>query len=105
MRLRAAHIDDSQKLLVPFLRAHGASFQSTATLGRGAPDGVLGYCGSDCWVEFKTDQDDRQKQKGRTPRQLEWAIQWRGAEVVVLRTEDDCRALMDRMRSRRRSGG
>lgn len=91
---RAAKIDDAQRLLVPFLRAHGASFQSTAPLGKGAPDGVIGYAGSDCWVEFKAEGEDPERH------QLEWHVQWRGAPVAVLRTEEDCRALLRRMRQR-----
>lgn len=92
---RAAKIDEAQRALVPFLRAHGASFQSTAILGKGAPDGMLGYAGSDCWCEFKAEGEEPE------PHQIEWHVRWRGAPVAILRTEADCRALLTRMRGRR----
>lgn len=87
-----AKIDESQKLLVPFLRAHGASFQSMAPLGKKAPDGIVGYHHVDCLVEFKTGKEEP------TAGQVTWHREWRGAKVRVLRTEADCVALLDYLR-------
>lgn len=95
--IHRSKIDESQKRLVPFLRAHGASFESMAPLGKRAPDGVLGYLGVDQLVEFKTDK------AMPTAGQIEWHRSWRGRPVVVLRTEADCTALLERMRAASRA--
>lgn len=92
----AAKVDESQKKLVPFLRAHGASFQSMAPLGKGAPDGLIGFLGVTDLAEFKTGTGKV------SANQITWHREWRGSPVVVLRTEADCLTLLEDMRRRSR---
>lgn len=92
MSRRACKVDNSQRELVPMIRALGASFQSTAEVGDGCPDGVVGFVGVDVFVEFKTG-----KAKLR-PEQERWAANWRGAPRWVLRTPDDVGDLLKWMR-------
>lgn len=87
-----SQVDDSQRQLVPFLRAHGASFQSLATVGKGAPDGIVGFHGVDVLCEFKTGAERL------SASQVVWHREWRGAKVRVLRTEADCLLLLDYLR-------
>jgi hypothetical protein len=105
--MRAAKIDDSQRELVPWLLAtHGATFQSCATLGKGAPDGILGFMGVTAVVEFKTNppppkttrKAPRKRKATRTEeQQAAWAAKWRGSPRVILRTQADCLALLNQM--------
>jgi hypothetical protein len=104
--LRAAKVDNSQRELVPFLEAHGATFQSMATVGKGCPDGVVGFLGVDWLVEFKTGAAPKAPSKrkaGRTEAaQAKWHAEWRGASVAILRTRDDAEKLLERMRFKAR---
>lgn len=86
-------MDDSQTKLVPYLRTLGASFQSAATLGKGAPDGVVGFHGVDVWVEFKTGKEKP------SASQVTWHREWKGAKVRIVRDEVDCRLLLAYMRT------
>lgn len=107
--MRAAKIDESQRKLVPFLENHGATFQSTASEGKGCPDGWLGYRGITDPVEFKTPKPPS-KRPLKTPRprkatstevaQAKWHAEWRGSPRVILRTEADCLRLLTSMRIR-----
>lgn len=96
MSRRACKVDETQKTLVPMIRALGASFQSTAEVGDGCGDGVVGFVGVDVWVEFKT---GRAKLR---PEQERWAAEWRGARPWVLRTADDVGNLLAWMKGARR---
>lgn len=104
--MRSAKIDDSQRELVPFLQAHGATFQSLATVGKGCPDGIVGFMGVTAVVEFKTPRTPP-KTSRRVPRarkatrtvlaQAEWSARWKGSTVVILRTREDCTEMLNLM--------
>lgn len=80
---RAAKTDTTQRAIVDALRAVGASVQLLHTVGGGCPDAIIGWCGDDIWMEFKT----------RTHRlrssQQRWVKEWRGSIVHVVASADE----------------
>jgi hypothetical protein len=71
----------------------GASVALLHRVGGGVPDLLIGCGGGDVQAEVKT-------AKGKMrPGQIEYRENWRGRPPVVLRTLDDCVALVNRMRS------
>lgn len=89
---RAAKIDANQEEIVSALRAAGASVQSLASVGKGCPDLVVGFRGSNHLLECK---DGRKPPSARelTTDQAKWLQAWRGAVTVVLSPEDALRAI------------
>ena len=85
-------IDANQRAIVKLLRQWpGATVHSTADLGGGFPDLILGYRQQTLILEVKTP-------KGKlTPQQEDWHSGWTGSPVVILRSEDDAIALMQKL--------
>lgn len=52
--MRAARVDANQAQLVDLFRAHGCEWESTARMGRGFPDGIVGWRDKIALCEIKT---------------------------------------------------
>lgn len=92
--IRAAKIDDSQRILRPYLEAVGATVQSIASVGRSCPDCIVGFRGVTDLAEFKTGK------RGLSPGQESWRRKWRGSPVWILRSREDCDRMLLDMRRR-----
>jgi len=92
MRRRAAKVDANQSEVVAKLRALGATVQSLAPLGRGCPDLLIGYRGTNWVVELK---DGRLMPSARklTPDEAAWADAWRG-QVATAGSWEEIAALI-----------
>lgn len=95
MRFRAK-VDVVQGGLVELYRAHGCSWWSTASLGAGAPDGVVGLGGITDPVEFKAEKAKLM------PHQQAWHEAWRGSPVRVIREREDVIQHVESLRRRAR---
>lgn len=84
-------VDSAQAPIVAFIRSLGGTWQTTAMVGKGAPDGWIGYCGLDQSAEIKTGKAKEM------PHQILWGQKWRGAPKAVLRTTEDARELLESM--------
>lgn len=74
--------DSNHDYLVALFEEKGASFQTTAMVGRGCPDGYVGYRGYTIPVEFKTDTGQvRESQK-------EWQENFNSQAYVVRNNYD-----------------
>lgn len=75
-------IDGNQKEIVRDLRAIGASAQSLADIGKGCPDIVVGYRGSNFLFELKI------KGEKLTEAEAEFHQKWNGQLSVAYSLED-----------------
>jgi hypothetical protein len=83
MRL-AAKVDANQTQVVSALEAAGASVQSLAKLGRGCPDILVAFRGSNHVMEIKNPKGKNKVSDDQT----KWHISWR-APVHIVRTPDE----------------
>lgn len=87
---RAAKTDATQAAIVRALKAAGCTVLSTAALGHGAPDLIVGYRGRDRFLEVKNPPGPQggvsENGQHRSEIQRMWALGWRGAPVVVVTT-------------------
>jgi Holliday junction resolvase len=81
---RAAHVDEQQAEIVAALRAVGASVVSLASVGKGCPDLLVGYCGRNTLLEVK----DPKRRNRLTAAQVDWHRLWKG-RVAVVTTVDE----------------
>lgn len=82
---RAAKVDANQTEIVNQLRQVGATVQSIAAIGKGAPDLLVGFQGRNVLMELKVD-------KGKlTPDETNWHEEWRG-QVAIIRNADEALA-------------
>jgi len=81
--VRAAKVDGTQTAIVAAARAVGATWVSLAAVGKGCPDGILGFRGRNHLVEIKTATGKLR------PAQEQFIQTWQGAPVIVLRGVDD----------------
>jgi hypothetical protein len=65
----------------------GFSVSDASGMGNGFPDLVIGRNGLDALVEIKT--DDPKSHYGLRPGQKAFALEWRGAKVIVARTSEE----------------
>ena len=79
---RKARIDDNQKQIVTQLRAYGCSVFSTASIGKGFPDIVVGYRGKNYMFEIKDGAKSKSRQK-LTPDEQKFFETWRGQIAVI----------------------
>ena len=80
--MRKAKVDANQAEIVKALRKVGCSVQSLATLGKGAPDLLVGYQGCNFLMEVKGE-------KGLLRAvQAAWRSNWSGHVHTVRSTED-----------------
>lgn len=87
MSRRAAKVDANQSAIVQALRAAGCSVQSIASVGKGAPDLLVGYGGQNYLLEIK---DPAQPPSARklTDFEAAWHLSWKGS-VRVVHTADE----------------
>ena len=88
MGRKHGRVDKNQKELVGTIRAMGGTWLDLSSVGKGCPDGLIGYRGRTYLVEIKGP-------KGTLTEDQETFIAlWRGSPVHVLRTVDGVIALM-----------
>ena len=88
MRRIATHkVDDNQAEIVRDLRKMHFSVRSTAMVGNGFPDIVVGFLGNNWLFEIK---DPAKPPSGRklTPKEQDFQLDWRGQVHVVETVED-----------------
>lgn len=86
-------VDSNQRAIVKVLRQWSldATVYSTADLGGGFPDLILGYRGRTILLEVKGP-------KGKlTQHQVDFHAAWQGNPVVILRSPDDAITLMENL--------
>lgn len=93
---RAKRTDANQKKIVGTLRKCGATVGLLHMVGGGMPDAVVGYFGVNELVEIKDGSKPLSAQK-LTTAQIEFHQMWKG-KITILRNEDDCIALINKMR-------
>lgn len=89
---RTARIDENQPALVALARKLGASVWITSSLGKGAPDVVLGLPSGNVLVEIK-DGSKPPSRRQLTPDEQEFHAKWRGP-IAVVETADDMMKLV-----------
>lgn len=82
MPRRAAKVDANQPEIVDGLRAIGCTVRSTAAIGRGFPDLVVGYRGTNFLIEVK-DGSKRPSARALLPEQQDFFDGWRGQVAKV----------------------
>ena len=90
---RAARVDANQAELVAIARKCGASVLHLHTLGRGAPDILLGHRGRNLLVEAK-DGSKPPSRRRLTPDEAEFHSDWKG-QVTIIESVDDLIALLN----------
>ncbi len=94
---RFAKVDRNHGAIVEAFRRHpSVSVFSTATLGGGVPDLILGVDGWTVPVEVKVGNNKLNEL------QRSWHQSWRGTPVVIVRTVDEANALVLNIRMARR---
>lgn len=83
----AKRIDDNQTEIVKGLRDIGATVQSLAPLGKGAPDLLCGHRGRNFLFEVKNPSQPPSKRK-LTDAETEWHQNWRGSVHTILNFGD-----------------
>lgn len=78
----ARRVDANHAELAEAFRVLGCSFLSLAPLGKGAPDGAVGYGGLTILVEFKDGAKPKSKQQ-LNEKQREFWDTWKGGVRVV----------------------
>lgn len=86
---RAARVDANQPQIVDRLRALGCSVASTAALGQGFPDIVVGYRGSNYLFEIK-DPAKKPSERRLTPAESLFHRSWGGQVDTIHTWEDVC---------------
>jgi len=105
VRVMSRKVDTVQRPLVKQLEAHGATFQSTAAVGRGCPDGFVGFLGITDPVEFKSGACAAKRKSKTADMQAEWRRKWRGSMCWVITSWPDCERMLESMRRRARLNG
>ncbi len=93
----ARKVDRNHGTVVAAFELAGCSVLSIASVGRNAPDLVVGCAGRSHLVEVKPDVGAKAL---RDPRkgQLDWAAKWRGGPVHVIRTAAEALELANLLR-------
>ena len=89
----SSKIDANQPAIVKALRGVGASVQSLAAVGKGAPDLLIGFRGVVYVAEVK-DPAKPPSHRKLTPLQSEWHAKWQGPRVPIVETADDALRLI-----------
>jgi hypothetical protein len=98
---RAARLDANHRTLVRFFLAHGCSWLDLAKVGKGCPDGLLGWNRRSCLVEFKSRGPQGGMSSGASRSaigQAEWAASWRGCPVYVVDGVEAAQAVLEHLR-------
>ena len=75
-------VDSNQSKITKALRDFGATVQHLHAVGKGCPDLLVGYKGSNYLLEVK-DGEKPESQRKLTPDQVIWHYDWKGQVVVV----------------------
>ena len=86
-------IDANQHEIVDTLRKGGATVLILSSLGKGAPDILIGHRGTNHLAEIKDGSKPKSQQK-LTPPEAKFFETWRG-NVLILRTMDDAIELLN----------
>lgn len=89
---RAAKVDDNQREIVKKLRSIGCSVRSTAAIGMGFPDIVVGYRGVNYLFEIKDGSKPPSARK-LTPMEHEFILTWCGSVHVIESFQDAMQVL------------
>lgn len=92
MRRTAARIDSNQTEIIQALRKVGASVAPTHMVGKGFPDIVVGFRGSNHLLEIKDGDKARSKRK-LTDDERDWHLTWQGDVRVVESVNDALKAI------------
>ena len=92
----ARHTDENHRSVVNALRAMGCTVEPIQGV-TGTPDLLVGIYGMTELVEVKPVTGVTARRELRETQQ-EWHARWKGRKPVVVRTLDDCAALVNRLR-------
>ncbi len=92
----ARHTDANHRPIVNALRAMGCTVEPIQG-STGTPDLLVGVFGLTELVEVKPNVGETRRRNPRESQQ-EWHARWKGRKPVVVRTLDDCAALVSRLR-------
>ena len=84
---QVARIDKNQPAIVQALRGMGAEVLHTHTLGKGAPDIIVGHHGVNYLFEIKDPAQPKSK-RHLTDDEQEFHARWRGTVYVIESFED-----------------
>lgn len=85
-------VDANHVAIVKGLRNIGATVQSLADLGKGAPDIAVGWRGVNTFLEIKNPLMPPSKQR-LTEAEEEWHCEWRGQVAIVTSLDEALRAI------------
>jgi hypothetical protein len=88
----AARIDANQPAIVAALRKMGATVLHLHTIGKGAPDILIGYQGKNALVELKDGAKPPSARK-LTPDEERFHAEWRG-QVAIIESVDEAIAFI-----------
>ena len=90
---RIAKVDGNQRAIVAYLRAHGCSVVSLATVGGGVPDLRVGRNRVTVLMEVKLPSEVSRK-SDTAAMQAAFRATWRGGPVVVVTTPEGAMAAL-----------
>ena len=85
-------LDANQRAIVRDLRKIGCKVESTASLGEGRPDIIVGYRGELYWFEIKNPNQPPSKRE-LTPDERRFHWEWEGYIDVIETFEDAMRVM------------
>jgi hypothetical protein len=88
----AARIDANQPAIVAAIRKMGATVLHLHTIGKGAPDILIGYQGKNALVELKDGAKPPSARK-LTPDEEKFHAEWRG-QVAIIESVDEAIAFI-----------
>ena len=89
---RAAKVDRNHPEIVAALRDVGASVQPLHTIGKGCPDVLVGYRGTNFVLEIKDGKAPPSKRR-LTDDEQDWFDDWKGEAMIVESVDDALRAI------------
>lgn len=95
--VRARRQDANHAEIRELFRKHGGSWFDTHALGRGFPDGVVGYGGLVLAVEVKNPKKPPSQRK-LTPKEQKFHAQWTGC-IRVVENEEDVKLVMQTLKN------
>ena len=90
---RKGRLDENHAAIVDLLRGFGCSVISTAGVGDGFPDVLVGFQGVTHLIEIK-DGDKSPSRRRLTDDEREWHATWRGEAVYILESARDAEQLV-----------
>ena len=80
--MRASRVDRNQTEIIAAFRERGATVQPLHGVGRGCPDLLIGFGGSNLLVEVK-DGSKSPSRRQLIPDQVVWHETWRGRVAII----------------------